>query len=184
MAENKVQFNLHNVHYAVLTSDGPAAYETPVAVPGAVSLSVSQVGETKKFYADGIVWWQGTSNNGYEGDLEIANIPEQMLSDVWGMTKKQTDNVYVENANDEQKAFALLFQIDGDTADKLYCLYNCTASRPGIDAATNEESKDPKAQKISFSAIPLENGDVKACTAADTTEEVRSAWFTSVWQKA
>ena len=183
MAENKVQFNLLNVHYAVLTSDGPAVYESPVAVPGAVSLSLSQVGDTKKFFADGVVYWQGASNNGYEGDLEMARIPDQMLQDIWGMQKKATDNVMIENINDKQASFALLFQIDGDESNNLYCFYNCTASRPGIDAATNEEGKEPKPQKMSISIASLASGDVKASTAADTTEEVREAWFTSVYQK-
>ena len=186
MPENKVQFNLKNVHYAKILTDTAtsATFDTPVAVPGAVSLSLSQVGELKKFYADGIVFWQGASNNGYEGDLEIARIPDQMMVDIWGMTKAETENVVVENVNDEQSPFALLFQIDGDQNNQLYCLYNCSASRPGIDAATNEEAKEPKPQKVSFSSVPLANGNIKASTAADTTEEVRTGWFTNVWQKA
>ena len=37
MAENKVQFNLKNVHYAALTvEDGVPSWATPVHVPGTV----------------------------------------------------------------------------------------------------------------------------------------------------
>ena len=40
---NKVKFGLKNVHYAVLDeTDGAASYGTPVAVPGAVNLNLSQ----------------------------------------------------------------------------------------------------------------------------------------------
>ena len=184
MAENKVQYNLKNVHYCPITTESPLTYASAVAVPGAVSLSLAQVGELKKFYADGIPYWVGTSNNGYEGDLEIARIPDQMLQDIWGMALEETDNVIVENVNDEQKSFALMFQIDGDENDNLYCFYNCTASRPGIDAATNEESKEPKPQKLSLTIAPLADGRIKASTSATATESVRSAWFTAPYEHA
>lgn len=130
-SENKVQFNLKNVHYAIMTeTESKATWAAPVNVPGAVNLSLDQQGELSKFYADGIIYWQTSSNNGYEGDLEMALLPDKMLEDIWGMTKEETDNVIVENAFKQPKAFALLFQIDGDASERLYCLYNCTATRP------------------------------------------------------
>lgn len=183
-SKNKVQFNLKNVHYAVITTDAPAAWAIPVKVPGAVNLSLEQQGELTKFYADGIVYWQSSSNNGYEGDLEMALIPDQMLEDVWGMTKEATDNVVVENAFVQPKSFALLFQIDGDASKRLYCMYNCTATRPGITGATNTETKEPQTQSCTISAAPLSDGRVMAKTSDDTTDEVINAWFTKVYEKS
>lgn len=183
-SENKVQFNLKNVHYAVITTDDPTAWDTPVKVPGAVNLSLEQQGELTKFYADGVVYWQSSSNNGYEGDLEMALIPDQMLEDVWGMTKEATDNVVIENAFVQPKSFALLFQIDGDASERLYCLYNCNATRPGITGATNTETKEPQTQSCTISAAPLSDGRVMAKTSDDTTDEVITAWFTKVYKKS
>lgn len=183
-SENKVQFNLKNVHYAVITADDPATWDTPVKVPGAVNIALEQQGELTKFYADGIVYWQSSSNNGYEGDLEMALIPDQMLQDVWGMTKEATDNVVIENAFTQPKSFALLFQIDGDASERLYCLYNCTATRPGIAGATNTETKEPQTQSCTISAAPLSDGRVMAKTSDDTTDEVITAWFTKVYEKS
>ena len=182
--ENKVQFNLKNVHYAMLTTEGETpSWNTPVAVPGAVNLSLEQQGELTKFYADGIVYWQSSSNNGYEGDLEMARFPDQMRQDVWGEELVATDNVLIENANVQPKPFALLFQIDGDKTNNMYCLYNCNATRPSVAASTNSENKEPKTESCTISAVPLANGNVKASTTATTTEEVRNNWFKKVYEK-
>lgn len=182
---DKVQFNLKNVHYAVQTASGDTpAWDTPVKVPGAVSLTLDQQGELSKFYADGIVYWQSSSNNGYEGDLEIALFPDQMLMDIWGYTKTETDNVLIENATVEPKPFALLFEIDGDANGRRYCMYNCSGTRPGISSKTNEASKTPQTQKSTISAVPLENGDVLARTTDETTSEVKLNWFKKVYQKS
>lgn len=182
MAENKVQFNLKNVHYAVLTdSSTTPTFDTPVAVPGAVSLSLEQQGEINKFYADGIVYYQSSSNNGYEGDLEMARFPDQMIQDIWGDTLTATDNVLIENANTQPSYFALLFQIDGDATNSLYCMYNCVATRPSIVGETTSNTKDPKTQTCTISCAPMSNGTVRARTTATTTEQVISNWFTKVY---
>lgn len=182
--KNKVQFNLKNVHYAVLLiTEGKLAWATPVAVPGAVTLTLDPQGSVDPFYADGIVYYQAIANNGYSGDLEMARYPDQMLTDVWGFTLDNTDKVLTENANVEPKAFALLYQIDGDKNNDLYCLYNCSGTRPGIGGATNTESKTPQTRSSTISAVPLTDGKVLARTTSDTPDEVRQNWFMKVYQK-
>ena len=71
---NKIKYGLRSVYYAVATTGtgGALTYATPVAIPGAVNLSLSAEGDTTPFYADDVVYWQGTANNGYSGSLEIA----------------------------------------------------------------------------------------------------------------
>ena len=184
--ENKVQFNLKSVHYAVLTeakTGGATTYSwgTPVAVPGAVNLNLEQQGEITKFYADGIVYYQSPVNNGYEGDLEMARIVDKMLQDVWGMTLGTTSKVLTENANTEAKAFALLFQIDGDADEDCYVLYNCTGTRPAIAAKTKEDTKEPQTQSSTISAAPLGNGNVMARTTSETPEATKNSWFNEVF---
>lgn len=184
MAENRVQFNLKNVHYAVMqtTGDSPT-WTTPVSVPGAVTLTLDPTGDTTPFYADGVVFYQSIANNGYSGDLEMARFPDQMMEDIWGFEMVATDNVLIERSNVEPKQFALLYQIDGDADNQLYCLYNCTAARPGIGSTTTTETKEPQTQTSSITAVPLENNDVFARTTATTSAQVRSAWFTKVYAR-
>lgn len=183
--ENKVQFNLKNVHYAVMETTGAEpTWALPVAVPGAVTLTLDPQGDVSPFYADGIVYYQSVANNGYSGDLEMARIPDQMLQDVWGMTLDSTDFVLMENSNAEPKQFALMYQIDGDADQQYYCLYNCSGTRPGIGSTTNTETKEPQTQSSSISAVALENGNVLARTTAQTPDNVKAAWFKQVYQKA
>lgn len=184
--ENKVQFGLRNVHYAVLslTDEGVPSWGTPVHVPGAVNLTLDAQGEVTPFYADDIVYYRAHSNNGYTGDLELARVPDQMLTDIWGMTKGSNSKVLTENAFAKPKSFALLYQIDGDESQQYYCLYNCSASRPGIGSSTKADSTEPVTQTCTVSADPLLDGNIFARTTADTPAETKAAWFSSVYTEA
>lgn len=188
MAENKVQFNLKNVYYSVLTetagqSGTTYSWATPVKVPGAVNLSLEAQGDVTPFYADGITYYQTVANNGYSGDLEMARFPDTMLKDIWGFSEGSTSKVLTENANSEPKSFALLFQIDGDQGNQFYVLYNCTGTRPAISSTTNTETKEPQTQTTTISAVPLEDGTVFARTTADTPTATKNSWFTTVFRE-
>ena len=141
MPNNKVKYNLKNAHYAMLhiAQDGTVSYDTPVAIPGAVSISLDANGEPENFYADGIAYYVINNNMGYDGDLELAMIPESFRVDALNETLDD-NKVLIENANTELNSFALLFEFDGDVKHIRHVLYNCSASRPGIEGKTNEES--------------------------------------------
>lgn len=178
MAENKVQFGLKNVHYAVM---GESGYETPVHVPGAVNLSLSAEGDMQKFYADNIAYYTTNTNNGYSGDLEIARIPDAMYEDIFGFEKTSTSNVLTENASAQAVTFALMFQINGDQNDNCYVLYACTAGRPDISGSTIGENTEPQTQTVSISAVPTADGKVFAKTTGETPEQTKADWFKSVF---
>lgn len=186
MAENKVQFGLKNVYYAKITeTNGTITYGTPVAVPGGVNLNLSASGEITRFYADNIVYWMTQSNQGYEGDLEVARIPDTMFKDIFGLTEGGTSKVLTENANTELAHFALLFQIDGDQQNDLHVLYNCVPSRPAVASGTIQATKEPVTASFTLSAIPRpEDGKVRARTTDTTPTATRSGWFSSVFVEA
>ena len=153
---NKIKFGIKNVYYAVATigANGSATYTTPVAMPGAVSLSLSPQGETSPFYADNIVYYTSVSNNGYEGDLELAKVPESFLKDVLGYTVGGNGLIY-ENAGAPVVHFALLFQFEGDAKAKRHVMYNCVAARPEVSGSTKEENIDPQTETISITATTI-----------------------------
>ena len=183
--KNKVRYNLKNVHYAPITAEaegnGFPTYGTPVPWPGAVSLSLDQQGSISKFHADGIVYWQDATNNGYEGDLEMALILDQFRQDCLGEELHETDQVFLENATAKTTPFALMFEFDGDATKIRHVLYNCTATRPSVEGSTTEDSKSPVKEKLTISAAALDNGYVKARTGPDTPAEVVNAWYKKVY---
>lgn len=186
---NKVKFNLKNVHYAVVESEteGALTYSTPVAIPGAVSLSLEAQGDIEPFYADGIIYYQAAANNGYSGDLEIAMVPDKFREDVLCEKKETGDDtveVLVENVNVEYKNFALGFQIDGDATNTLFWFFNCTVSRPTTEASTIEDTKTPQTDTLSISCAPAPDGNVRVKTTSEVDEAKIKTWFTKVWSKA
>lgn len=182
---NKVKFNLKNVHYAPITAEaeGKFTYGSPVAIPGAVSLSLEAQGDIEPFYADGIIYYQSAANNGYSGDLEIALVPDQFRKDILMETEDETDKVLIENVNAQYKNFALGFQIDGDQTETLFWFFNCTVSRPTTEASTLEGSKTPQTDTLSISCAPDPEGNVRVKTGAETDEGKKKSWFSKVWTK-
>ena len=187
MAENKVRFGLKNVHYAILTEGSANSWDTPVPVPGAVSLTLDANVASSDFYADNVTYYKTFANNGYTGSLEMARIPDEMLQDIWGMTQDATSKVIYEKTGVQPKPFALLFEIDGDADQELNLLYRVIpSSKPTAGSQTTEESADPVTQSFDLSALPLVTGAssqlglIKARTAHETPTATKSAWFTAV----
>ena len=101
------------------------------------------------------------------------------MLDIWGMTKSK-NGLIVENANVQPASFALLFEVDGDTTGRKYVLYNCSATRPGINANTKSETTDPDTQTSTITVSPMADGTIKAHTADDATPATLNGWYTSV----
>lgn len=183
MDKNKVKYDLRKTHYAkqIEGVDGAITFDTPVPIPGSVSISLDSQGEISPFYADGIVFFKSASNNGYEGDLEVALLPESFRTDILG-EKLDGKKVLIENANVKQTAFALLFEFDGDKKAIRHVLYNCTATRPAVASQTKETTIDPVTETLTISATPMADGRVKAKTGDDTDKSTYDGWYKTVYE--
>lgn len=181
--KNIVKFNLCNVHYAKLTQDedGKCTWGIPVAMPGAVSISLDPTGEPESFYADGVEYYVINNNQGYDGDLELAMISEDFRKDILNETA-DSNSVLVENSNAAAAHFALLFEFDGDLKKIRHVMYNCSAARPSISSKTNEDSKEVQTETLSLKARPLANGLVKAKTGDATKATAYNNWYKEVYQ--
>lgn len=184
---NKIKYGIKNVYYAVATiaADGTATYDTPVAMPGAVNISLDAQGDTTPFHADNIVYYTSVANNGYEGDLELAKVPESFYTDVLGYVADKNGILY-EDANASPVHFALTFQFEGDVHAKRHVLYNCVASRPTIEGGTKEDSIEPQTETITITATTVYNDavdkDIVKASATPTEATQYNAWNTTIYQ--
>lgn len=185
---NKIKYGIKNVYYAVATisSTGAATYASPKALAGAVSISLDAQGDTTKFYADNIVYFTTVANNGYEGDLELAKVPDDFLTDCLGFIR-DASGVLVEDAGATPAHFALMFQFEGDVNAKRTVLYNCVASRPTISGSTKEESIEPQTESISLTATTVYNAVldkdlVKASCTSTSASAAYNGWLSAVYQ--
>ena len=181
---NKVRYGLKNVYYAPVTfaSDGTPTFASPVAIPGAVSISLSKQGDTYTFYADDGSYYELGDNASYEGDLSIALIPESFRTAALGEAL-DSKNVLFENSNPTKGHFALLFEFTGDENAIRHVLYNCTASENTLEGQTKGESIEVQTDTMTITAHPLPNGGpVKARTGANTDSTVYNGWYTTVHQ--
>lgn len=183
---NKVKFGLKNVYYAVATiaADNSATYATPVAIPGAVNLSVDPEGSTDKFYADNVEYYTGVTNAGYSGSLEVALVPDAFRKDILGDIE-DGNGVLVEDANAQTKHFALMFQFDGDENGAKHVLYNCTATRPALGSATREDTIEVQTESFDLSAAAIYNAtlntNIVKAKLSDATEAAWGTWTTTVY---
>lgn len=183
---NKIKYGIKNVYYAKATiaADNTAIYDTPVPMPGAVSLAMEPQGETTPFYADDIVYWTGYSNSGYEGDLELAIIPDSFKKDILGYIEDE-DKTLIEVVDAEAVHFALLFEFAGDKKSTRHVLYNCTANRPSVSSTTKTETIEPQTESMTITASSiydsnLEKNICKANSGDETTTAAYNGWYTAV----
>lgn len=184
---NKIKYGIKNVYYAVVTiaANGSATYATPVALPGAVSLTLDPEGEQNIFYADNIAYYVSNSNNGYSGSLELARVPDSFLTDVLMEATDNTSGLQYEAADAEPAHFALLFQFEGDDAATKYVMYNCVASRPSVSSTTKETSVEPQTETLNLTATSVYNAAANADIVKGKMESDASGYanfFTAVVQ--
>lgn len=157
MSQNKVTFGLDKVHIAFI--DDQAAeqpgWETPIAVPGAVRWTPTVVGESSTFYADNTAYFSITTNNGYTGELELANVPDAVMAEMLGW-EIDNNGMIVEVSDAIPKKFALIGQVQGDKRNRRFVYYDCQASRPAKERSTKNETTTPATDVLSLTISPIE----------------------------
>lgn len=177
-ATNKVKFGLSKCYYAVYT-ESTDTYVTPVALPGAVSLTIDPEGETTKFRADNVDYYTTVANNGYSGSLELAKFPASFFTDVLGELADSTSGMRYEKSDIQPKPFALLFQVEGDVAATRFAFYNVTAARPGAGSQTTDTTITPVTETINITAAARASDHVvKGVIESGATSY--SNWFSAV----
>lgn len=177
---NKVKYGLKNVHYSVITENaGTITYGTPVPVPGGVNLVANPKGEKTEFFADDVTYFIANSNQGYDGTLELALVPDQFKKDVLGW-KEDSNGVLFEDSQAITKNIALLFEFSGDKKATRHVFFNVNTARPNVEGTTKGNSIEVKTETMNITAAPaLDTGYVKAKAEAGTAQY--TGWFDAVY---
>lgn len=180
---NKIVWGLKNVYYAVVTeSGGSVAYSSPLAIPGAVNLTLSPAGERVVFYADDQVYYEEDTNDGYAGTLEISEIPNHFRTGVLG-DATDANGALTENTKNTVKKIALMFEFSGDVKATRHVMYNLLPKRPNIEGSTKKNPKEPKTSILEISARPaLDTGDIRTFLRKGDTGY--DTFFTAVYLKS
>lgn len=163
MPENKITFGLENVHIAFekeTSTDGVPTWENPIHILGGVRWTPTAVGEEVVFYADNGAYWRLTVNNGYTGELEVANIIDIIKAELLGWLI-DNNKALIEDANGTPKRFALMFQVEGDAHARRSVYYRCqVSSRPAKEQTSKTETITPNTDILAMSATPIKIGDI------------------------
>lgn len=181
---NKIRYGLENVHIAEIIStdiNGVPTYGTPIPIKGAVNLDLTAQSTTNKFYADNTVYYTLTTNNGYEGTIEFALMPQEVRNIIFA-EQADANGVIADGGQAQGKEVALLFQFLGDVEETRLCLYKCKFALPDISAETIEDNATPQTETFKFTATArLDNGitRIKVNNTSETAT-VYSTWFDAV----
>lgn len=214
---NKIKFGLKNVHYVtnykdvldgesaeqmgvteqwygsimeLKDSDGNVSHSFgPQPLPGAVELTLEPRGDMIEFYADDMMYYTADNNQGYEGTLTIANVPDHFRRRVLGEELTE-DGVLVESQNggafgkdlEKPESIALMFEFDGDKSATRYVLYNCTVSRPDITGETKDDSPEPGVVELSFVASPRPMDGLIKAEVSDPNIYDYANWYHVVYK--
>lgn len=186
MSKNKVTYGLKNVHIAFIDDTAPEqpAWKTPVKIPGAVNFTPSPEGDTSNFYADDELYFVATTNNGYSGDLEMANFPDEVLAEALGWDVDD-NGMLVENADAIPKNFALMGEVKGDKKNRRFVYYDVQANRPSNEKSTKTETVEPSTKTMPVIISPIKIGDKSVVKGdlelSDTNKTVFDGFFGSVY---
>lgn len=176
---NKVKYGLKNVYYAIATdTNGVITYGIPAAIPGAVSLSLSRIGDKTVFVADDYEYFVSRARNGFDGTLELAIIPDTFKVAAMG-EELDSDDVQFEKSTAQPVSFALMFQFTGDSAGIKHLLYKCTATRSSVEGTTTN-NKELKTETLNLRARKYDGAYAHAFTKSTTNPTTYAAWTSAV----
>ena len=181
---NKIKYGLKNVHYAPITeANGVVSYGTPVAIPGAVNITLSPAGEKVEFYADDLLYFGANTNQGYDGSLEIALIPDSFKENVL-LEEKDANGAYIENSNAMPKDFALMFEFNGDVSATRHVLYKVNAARPEVKGSTKTKNVEPQTETLNITASPATDTYYVKASLPASADASYTGFFTAVYLKS
>lgn len=191
-ATQKSVVGLRDLYYALVTQDDSDAYAAgaPAIFAPAVSASHKPKNASKTQYADDGVFDVLTSEGETEIELEVTNIPLDVLATVLGKEYDAATGRLFDNSGATPPDVALGFRsVKSNGSYKYFWYLKGKFSMPDEEQATKGESPDPKTIKIKFIGVKttyqFDLGDINDGVKRVVGDEDISGfdatdWFTTV----
>ena len=184
---NRVNWGLALSAWGKITVDanGNDVYGTPTMFLGNRQVNFDPAGDLVKVFADGTVIYTGRQNSGYTGSMELTNLDDEFAK--WALSEDvDSKNVQYEVKEPTVNRFYLIWEWVQDAKNTRHIMYNITASRPSMSATTagDGDSKTAQYRTLNLTAIPREDGIVKASTRVDVDSTTYNGWFNAAYVPA
>ncbi|MEJ8546630.1 major tail protein [Brevibacillus borstelensis] len=186
MAKGKgVRVGLNDVHYAIMKDD--ETYEIPKKLAGAIQAKISPKSNKETLYADDQAYEVATSLGDIELELNVADIPSEVLRDLLGHTIN-ADGVLIKSSEDNAPYVALGFRSKKSNGKYRYTwIYKGKFQPEDQEFATKEDKPKFQTPTISGTFLPREdNKRWQAQVDEDDTgvkQEVIDNWFKAVYEE-
>lgn len=173
--KNKIEFGLSHLYFAPLArstgTDGSVTYTytTPIRLEGIQSMTQEAQGETSNIYAEDMVWFTYTANNGYSGELVFVHFSDAIRENIFKYAKT-SDGLLVERADVQPAEGALLYQCQGDANKNRHVLYDVTFGNPKVEPKTKEDGIEATVVTIPYTAVPIELASGEQITKGKCSE--------------
>lgn len=182
--KNKVNWGLAASAWGKITVDanGNDVYGPPIKFIGNRQVNFDPTGDDVKVFADGTIILVGRNNTGYTGSIELTSMDDEFAK--WVLSESvDSKNVQYEIKEPTVNRFYLIWEWVQDAKNTRHIMYNCTASRPSMNATTagDNDTKTAQYRTLNITAIPRADGIVKASTRHDIDSTVYNNWFSSAY---
>ena len=153
--EYKSTVGLKDVHIAEVTVDTLATYtaDAPSVLAPAISASQAAAQNSKVQYADDQPFEVMTQEGETKIDLEVTNVPLQIVAAITGKVYDATTGRLYDNAG-VPPYFALSFRSEKSNGSYVYYQFlKGRFSITGEDKKTKTDSPDPQSVKVTYTAI-------------------------------
>ena len=179
----KVIFNIKKLQFSKIASvsdAGVPTYDSPILVPGTVSLSMETEATTDPFFADGIAYYMPSGATSTTGTLENALFSEGVLKAIYGYIEDSNGNLLETDAPVSE--FGMQFACDSDEGEVYFTYYRVSSNKPGINLQTSETSAtiNPQSIEISASTVNLSSGQRVLKSYAKPTAPNYSTYFNAI----
>ena len=180
----KVMFNIKKMQFSKITniSDaGVPTYDSPMLMPGTVSLTFENDSSSDPFYADGVAYFQPSGTSAVTGTLENALFTKEVLKALYAYVEDSNGNML--ETDGQVSEFGMQFACDSDDGDVYFTYYRVSTNKPGLNLTTNAPGAtvNPQSVNVTASPITLADGVTKIIKSFATKEASNYAnYFTAI----